>query len=109
MYFTSFFLYFIVKHSLSARKCSSKKHSRVEKVVRGKCHLSCGVDLVGCVHSALQRGGMDGGTAAERPAGGMGGTGCPESGGSLPEGRTREANQILKKRNEHKNGQWAFF
>lgn len=58
------------------------------------------MDLVGCVHSALQRGGMDGGTAAERPAGGTDGTGCPESGGSLPEGRMREANQVKKKKKE---------
>lgn len=58
--------------------------------MREECHLSCGEDWAGCVHSALQRGGMDGETAAGRPAGGMGGTDCPESGGSSPEGRRRE-------------------
>ncbi len=55
-----------------------------EQLTRGKCHLSCGVDWAGCVHSALQHGGMDGETAAERPAGGTGGTDCQESGGSSP-------------------------
>lgn len=58
--------------------------------MREERHLSCGEDWAGCVHSALQRGGMDGETAAGRPAGGMGGTDCPESGGSSPEGRRRE-------------------
>lgn len=52
--------------------------------MREKCHLSCGVDWAGCVHSALQRGGMDGETAAGRPASGRGGTDCPESAGSSP-------------------------
>lgn len=55
-----------------------------EKLMRGKDHLSCGVDWAGCVHSALQRGGMDGGTAAGRPAGERGGTDCPGSAGSSP-------------------------
>lgn len=51
----------------------------------GACHLSCGVDWAGCVHSALQRGGKGGETAAGRPTNGMVGTNCPESGGSSPE------------------------
>ena len=50
-------------------------------------HLSCGVGWAGCVHSALQSDGRDGGTVAGKPAGGMGGTDCPESGGSSPEGK----------------------
>lgn len=66
---------------------SRKVQDRTGQLMREKCHLSCDVDWAGCVHSALQRGGMDGGTAAGRLAGGTGGTGCPESGGSSPEGR----------------------
>lgn len=57
--------------------------------MREKCHLSCGVDWGGCVHSAPQHGEMDGEIAAGMPANGMGGTDCPESGGSLPEERRR--------------------
>lgn len=44
------------------------------------------MDSVGCVHSTLQHGGTDGGTAAGKRAGGMGGTDCPKSGGSSPTG-----------------------
>lgn len=47
-------------------------------------HLSFGVGWAECVHSVLQRDGMDGGTAAGRPAGGTGGSGCPGSGRSSP-------------------------
>lgn len=52
------------------------------------------MDWAECVHSALQRDGMDGGTAAGRPAGGTGGTDCPESGGSSPAGRKRKKHDI---------------
>lgn len=55
-----------------------------------KPHLSCGVDWAGCDRSALQSGGMDGGTAAGRRASGTGGIDCPESAGSSPEDRERE-------------------
>lgn len=61
--------------------------------MKGKRHLSCGVDWAGCVRSTLQRGGMDGETAAGRPAGVTGGTDCPKSGGSSPEGRRRETEE----------------
>lgn len=66
--------------------------------MRGKRHLSCGVDQAECVHSALQHGGMGGETAAGRPAGAMGGTDYPESGGSSPAGKRRETEQ--KKNND---------
>lgn len=51
--------------------------------------------LVKCVRSALRHDGMDGGTAAGRLAGGMGGTGCLESGGSSP-GREEDPVGTLK-------------
>lgn len=46
-----------------------------------------------CVHSALQHGGTEGGTAALRPADGTGGTSCPRSGGSSPAGEKTEENR----------------
>lgn len=49
-------------------------------------HLSCDADWAKCAHSAPRHGEMDGGTAAGRPAGETGGTGCPESGESSPTG-----------------------
>lgn len=67
-------------------------------LMRGKCHLSCGVDWTVCVHSALRHGGKDGETVAGRPAGGTGGTGCPESGGRSP-ARTKEERDLKKKGN----------
>ena len=54
------------------------------------------MDWEGCVHSTPQHGGMDEETAAGRPAGGTGGTDCPESGGSSPEeGRRRTMFVVL--------------
>lgn len=50
------------------------------------CYLSCDAGLVKCAHSALQHDGMDGETAAGRPAGWTGGTDCLASGGSSPAG-----------------------
>lgn len=63
---------------------SSKSEDFVEDFTRDESHLSYGVDWAKCARSTLQHGGMDGGTAAVRPAGGTGGTDCPKSGGSSP-------------------------
>lgn len=64
------------------------------KLVGGKCHLNCGVDWVRCVRSAPQSDEMDGGTAAGRLAGGTGGTGCLENGGSSPTGRRNTEERV---------------
>lgn len=80
------------RHPVASKSCLRVPPEQVwaphgavqDKALTGMCYLSCDVGLARCVHSALQRDGMDGETVAGRPAGAMGGTDCLESGGSLP-------------------------